>query len=147
METIDKTEPQKESALRQISELCAMPIKELKLRYQELFGGGDPPSQKDYLLRRIAYKIQENASDGLSEPARGRLEALKNEINPLRDLNAARRVPLPGTVISKTYKGSLIEVKVLHQGFEYGGKMYRSLSRIAREVSGVHQSGFVFFGL
>ena len=147
METIDKTEPQKESALRQINELCAMPIKELKLRYQELFGGGDPPSQKDYLLRRIAYKIQEKASDGLSEPARGRLEALKNEINPLRDLNAARRVPLPGTVISKTYKGSLIEVKVLHQGFEYGGKMYRSLSRIAREVSGVHQSGFVFFGL
>jgi hypothetical protein len=61
METIEKTEPRQESVLRQLNALCAMSIKELKVRYKELYGEDDPPSQKDYLLRRIAYKIQEKA--------------------------------------------------------------------------------------
>jgi hypothetical protein len=141
------------SILKQIAELYEMPIKALKERYQALVPEGSTPSNKDYLIRRIAHKLQEDAFGGLSQPAKARLEVLKKELDPLSDLgqkkttDGSSRLPLPGTIISKTYKGQLIQVKVLQKGFEYAGKPYRSLSRVAKEVTGVHQSGFVFFGL
>jgi hypothetical protein len=160
MENIKKPEPQNASALCQINALYDMRIKELKIKYKELFGEGNPPSNRDYLLRRIAYKIQENAFGGISPEAADKIEALKNELNPIvnlgrkpEDPNApegakhSKRLPLPGTIISKEYKGTPVAVKVLNKGFEYNGQVYRSLSRVAREISGVHQSGFVFFGI
>ena len=141
------------SILKQVTELYEMPIKALKERYQALVPEGSTPPNKDSLIRRIAHKLQEDTFGGLSEPAKARLETLKAELDPLRDLGQKKaaagpsRLPLPGTIISKTYKGQVIRVKVLQKGFEYNGKPYRSLSRVAREVSGVHQSGFVFFDL
>jgi hypothetical protein len=145
------------SILKQINALFSMSMKDLKGVYQKLSPQENAPSNKTFLIRRIAYRLQEDAFGGLSSQAKGRLEVLKTELNPLKDLGAkrsregegkvVRRLPLPGTVITKTYKGQPVEVKVLHKGFEYGGKPYRSLSRVAKEVTGVHQSGFVFFGL
>ena len=143
----------KGSILRQITALYGMSIKELRERYQALFPpGSSPPPSKQFLIRRIAYKLQEDAFGGLAAPAREKLETLKTELNPLKDLGRGHggsnhQLPLPGTVITKTYKGRPVEVKILQKGFEYDGKPYKSLSRIAREVTGVHQSGFVFFGL
>jgi len=58
-----------------------------------------------------------------------------------------RRLPIPGTVISKVYKGTIIDVKVLDKGFEYDGKTYRTLSAIAGDVTGQHWNGYLFFGL
>jgi hypothetical protein len=58
-----------------------------------------------------------------------------------------RRLPIPGTVISKVYKGTVIDVKVLDKGFEYDGKAYRTLSAIAAAVTGQHWNGYLFFGL
>ena len=58
-----------------------------------------------------------------------------------------RRLPIPGTVISKVYKGTIIDVKVLDKGFEYDGKAYRTLSAIAGAVTGQHWNGYLFFGL
>lgn len=146
-------EADNESILKQITTLHGMTIKTLKERYLTLLPESPPPpANKAFLIRRIAYKLQEDAFGGLPTQAQERLEVLKTELNPLGDLRggstkAIRRIPLPGSTITKIYKGKSIEVKVLHKGFEYAGKPYRSLSRIAHEVSGVHQSGFVFFGL
>ena len=57
------------------------------------------------------------------------------------------RLPAVGTVITKTYRGQTIEVKVLENGFEYQGKTYKSISRMAMEIVKRPISGYVFFGL
>lgn len=57
------------------------------------------------------------------------------------------RIPLVGSVISKTYRGQQIEVKVLESGFEYKGKVYKSISRVAMTITKRQISGYVFFGL
>ncbi len=147
----------KDSILKQILALYEMPIPALKERYLALLPGANAPTNKGFLIHRIAHKLQEDAYGGLSASAKERLQGLKTELNPILDLGqrrtknhvarAARRLPMAGSVITKTYKGRQIEVKVLHEGFEYNGKPYRSLSKIAKIVSGVHQSGFVFFGV
>ena len=58
-----------------------------------------------------------------------------------------RRLPIPGSIITKNYKGRDIQVKVLENGFEYNGNIYRSLSAVASEIGGQHWNGYAFFGL
>lgn len=58
-----------------------------------------------------------------------------------------RRLPLPGTLLVREYKGQSVVVKVLDEGFEYEGRRHKSLSTIAREVTGTKWNGFLFFGL
>ncbi len=62
-------------------------------------------------------------------------------------IDGAFRTPLPGTLITRTYKGQLIQVQVLSNGFEYQGDMYRSLSAVAKQITGSHWNGFKFFNL
>ena len=57
------------------------------------------------------------------------------------------RLPVPGSIITKTYRGKAIEVKVLENGFEYGGKVFKSISRVAMSIVKRPISGYVFFGL
>ena len=57
------------------------------------------------------------------------------------------RIPPTGSIISKTYRGQQIEVKVLENGFEYKGKFYKSISRVAMTITNRQISGYVFFGL
>lgn len=146
-----------DGVLKRINALQGLTMKDLKEQYLALYPGAVAPNNRLFVIRRVAYRLQENAFGSLPLEARDRLDILKAELNPLKDLGRkatrtpagkpARRVPLPGTIITKTYKGNPVSVKVLEKGFEYEGKPYRSLSRVAREVTGVHQSGFVFFGV
>ena len=57
------------------------------------------------------------------------------------------RVPLPGSTITRVYKGETLEVKVLPAGFEYEGEVYKSLSAVAKKITGSHTSGYLFFRL
>ncbi len=57
------------------------------------------------------------------------------------------RLPVPGSIITKTYRGKTIEVKVLENGFEYEGKVFKSISRVAMTIVKRQISGYVFFGL
>lgn len=57
------------------------------------------------------------------------------------------RIPPAGTVLTKTYHGQTLEVKVLENGFEYQGKVYKSISRVAMEIVHHPISGYIFFGL
>ena len=57
------------------------------------------------------------------------------------------RLPLPGTVITREYKGEVVQVTVLPDGFEYEGEKYRSLTAVAKAVTGKHWNGYHFFGL
>ena len=83
------------------------------------------------------------AEDGRRETG-GRIVPVKNDGRPARrDI----RLPKPGDVLSRSYKGRAITVRVLESGFEYEGRRFRSLSAIAKAVTGAHWNGLLFFGI
>lgn len=148
-----------EEFLKEVLALNNKPLKELKEKYQKLFGPKKViPSNKTYLVKRIIYKLQELKHGGLSQTAKDKAETLIRKHDPVNNTkpgktvigsksNRDARLPIPGTIISKVYKDKKLEVKVLAKGFEYKGKVYRSLSGIAKEVTGMTWNGFLFFGL
>ncbi len=151
-----------ETNLTQIMEFKQKPLKELREKYEQLFGNQEPTSNnKVYLWHKIAYKLQEAEHGSLSAKAKGRLKALIEEYDPINnkalrpDRPAVhqqlhikdKRLPIPGTVITKEYKGANYQVKVLEKGFEYNGKIYKTLSAIAKEITRAHWNGYLFFNL
>jgi len=150
-----------ETNLTQIMELKEKSLDELKAKYEELFPGEKAPSNnKVFLWRKIAYRIQELEQGGITAETQGKIQQLIQQFDPVnnkalrpdappeskakkRDL----RLPIPGTVLIKEYKGIKLEVKVTESGFEYNNKAYKSLTAIAKEVTGAHWNGYLFFGL
>ena len=148
-----------------IDQLRHMTTARLQLKYRELFGQASHSNHKDYLFRRVAWRMQAVAEGGLSERASAyareiaadpdlRLCAPKKpiEIQPaVRVANASQqldpRVPPPGTQLIKRYKDETLTVTVLEDGYQYGDRVYKSLSAIARQVTGTQWNGYVFFGL
>jgi len=154
-----------ENLLSQIVALRNASIDEIAKKYEELFPGKKASREnKIFLWKQIAYKLQELEYGGLSDKAKGRLKGLVQQYDPINnkayrpnqqpDENLQKktslkdnRLPIPGSSITKTYKGSNIQVKVLDKGFEYKGRIYKSLSAIAKEITGNHWNGYIFFGL
>lgn len=149
-----------ETMAARIEALRALSVPELRERYREAFDGKEAPSaNKDFLWRRIAWRIQEKELGGLGPEARARLEELQSAPEPQPAPPAAeapppepggikdRRLPSSGTLLRRAYKGRMIEVKVTDAGFEYEGRPVRSLSAVAKEVTGAHWNGFLFFNL
>ena len=148
-----------------IDQLRHMTTAQLQLKYRELFGQPSHSNHKDYLFRRVAWRLQAVAEGGLSERAREhareiatdadlRLCAPKRPIETqpaVRIADASRqldpRVPPPGTQLIKRYKDETLTITVLEDGYQYGERVYKSLSAIARQVTGTQWNGYVFFGL
>jgi len=134
---------------------------ELLKRYKELYGEDATGTHKTYLWRKIAYKLQEQEHGGLSAKTKDKLNALIEEFDPINNkalrpdkpmVNQQtsvkdKRLPIPGTMITKEYKGTNYQVKMLEKGFEYNAKIYKTLSAIAKEISGAHWNGYLFFNL
>lgn len=147
--------------LDEIAALEKLKVSELRKKYLEVFGEESRSHNKQYLFKRIAYRIQEKKHGGLSERAKKRAEELAKDApirrRPnLKDLPEGKvkpererdpRLPKPGTVLKRSHGKTEHEVKVLADGFEHKGKRYRSLSAIAREITGTSWNGFLFFGL
>lgn len=147
--------------MNEIMALKNASAKELMKRYKELYGKDATGTHKTYLWRKIAYKLQEQKLGGLSAKANGKLTALIEEFNPINNKALRpdkpvvsqeapakdKRLPIPGTVITKEYKGANYQVKVLEKGFEYNGKIYKTLSAVAKEITGAHWNGYLFFNL
>jgi hypothetical protein len=144
-----------------------MTTRELRDRYIEIFGEQTRSRNRDYLWKRIAYRIQEQAEGGLSERARQRAQELACDSDlrvrgnrvavpaPKPALKKALltetrkrdpRIPHPGTTITRHFAGTDHVVRVLDNGFEYRGERYRSLSAVAIKICGTKCSGFNFFG-
>ena len=154
-----------ETIVSEIMALKAMPLKDLKKKYEEVFGAVKATSSnRTYLFRRIAWRIQELKDGSISEACRTKIKELIGELDPinnkkLRAANASPasdgknltlrdvRLPIPGTIITKNYKGATLQVTVLEKGFEYNGKHFKSLTALAKEITGLHWSGYNFFGL
>jgi hypothetical protein len=154
--------------LKKIKALRHMTGGELRDRYIEAFGEAARSTNRVFLQKRIAWRLQANAFGGLAERARRRAEELANDADlrtraPRGAVEAAipeaRTVErpfrskarndhlLPGTILTREYQGNLVQVTVLERGFEYGGEVFRSLSAVAHAVTGSHWSGNYFFGL
>jgi hypothetical protein len=133
-----------------LAALRTLPTAELKRQWRELFGTEPPPFNRPYLQSRLAYRIQELAYGGLKPEMRARLEALGEQLDGgnvvLRRVRADSR-PLPGTRLLREHAGVEHVVTVLADGFEWEGRPYRSLSAIARAITGTRWNGWTFFGL
>ena len=146
----------KNIAMVEIMALKKAPAKELHSRYKELYGEDTTGTHKVYLWRKIAYRLQELEHGSLSAKAKARIKELIEKYDPINDKTLKpdrpivasskdKRIPLPGTVITKDYKGSVYQVKVLEKGFEFNGTIYKSLSAIAEKITGAHWNGYLFF--
>ena len=152
---------------REAAAMQKMAVGELRRKYAEVFGEQTNANNRAWLIRRIAWRLQALAEGDLSERARRRAEELANDadlrMNPPRlpaaeapeDLTAVRTVQFqqddrllpPGTVLTRKYRGEVLQVKVLADGFEFEGQVYPSLSAAARAITGSHCNGYLFFRL
>ena len=156
---------------QQLAAIDRMTVSELRERWLELYGEPTRNRNRRWLQKRLAFRIQELAEGGLSDRARRRIDELTKDLPLAAILNRRRRaaeitkavggagqggddtptrdprLPPPGSVITKEFRGATLEVEVLDDGFEFRGETYRSLSAIARAATGTHWNGVVFFGL
>ena len=133
-----------QSILAQVSELNALNTRQLAERWKGLFESAPPLHNRAHLVKRLAYRIQELAYGGLSQESKDRLHEVMEE----RPAKRIQRNKLTiGTRFVREWQGERHEVTVTYQGFEYRNKPYKSLSAIARTITGTRWSGPVFFGL
>ena len=136
--------------LPRLAALQTAPTAELKEQWRTLFGKEPPPWNRAYIQSRLAYRIQELAYGGLKPETRARLEALGEQLDGgnivLRRIRADSR-RLPGTQLIRDWQGVQHVVTVRADDFEFEGRPYRSLSAIARHITGTRWNGWTFFGL
>ncbi len=153
---------------KEMAALETMSVGELRAKYTHVFGEETRAGNKIWLVRRIIWRLQALAEGDLSERARRRAAELAQDadlrLSPPRiakdapvsangNGKASRRelmdgrLPLPGTILTRWYKGQTLKVQVLRHGFEYEGQVYKSLSAVAKAITGSHTNGFLFFRL
>jgi hypothetical protein len=136
--------------LARLAELKTMDMAGLKAMWRDLFAAEPPPYNRKFLESRLAYRVQELAFGGLKPETLKRLAALAEELEP-RGRNARRACspsrPIAGTRLLREWQGVEHHVTVLGDGYEYEGRPYKSLSAIARAITGTRWNGLIFFGL
>ncbi len=136
--------------LARIAALKSMPAPELKKQWRELFDTEPPPYNRRFLESRLAYRIQELAYGGLKPETVKRLETLGEQLDggrmDVRKRKADER-PVAGTRLIREFQGVEHCVTVRDNDYEYQGRPYKSLSAIARAVTGTQWNGWTFFGL
>ncbi|HJN13338.1 MAG: DUF2924 domain-containing protein [Pirellulaceae bacterium] len=147
---------------KEIAALKRMTVGELRERYAEVFSEETLARNKQWLVKRIIWRLQSMSEGNLSERARTRAAELANDADLRRrppkesiaktkpvaqEASSDRRLPIPGTLITREYKGELLEVRVRPDGFDYEGDIYKSLSAMAKHITGSHCNGYHFFRL
>ena len=134
-----------------LAALKSTPTKDLKQQWRELFDSEPPPFNRRYLESRLAYRIQELAYGGLKPETVRRLERLGEQLDggdrKKSGMRADRDRPITGTRLIREWQGVEHVVTVTADGFEWQGRPYKSLSAIARAITGTRWNGWVFFGL
>lgn len=136
--------------LAQLAALKGAPASVLKDRWRELFDREPPPYNRRFLESRLAYRIQELAYGGLSRDTERRLRMLADLVGDGKKGTGKaieRDRPVSGTRLIREWKGVDHVVTVRDQDYEYQGRPFKSLSAIARAITGTRWNGLVFFGL
>jgi hypothetical protein len=150
--------------VNEVATLQRLSVAQLRQRFAELFGETTKASNRTWLIKRIAWRLQALAEGDLSERARRRAAELVRDadlrLNPPQSKTSTttpppepvcipapvdQRLPPPGTILTRPYKDQLVQVQVLTEGFAYGGRVYASLSAVAKAITGSHTNGFLFF--
>jgi hypothetical protein len=151
----------------ELAALGQLTVSGLRARYAELFGDETRVGNKVWLMRRIAWRLQALAEGDLSQRARQRAAELAHDADvrlspprsalvsiPAATRSSSRsrrkphpRLPPPGTILTRPYKGETLQVRVLRHGLEFEGTVYPSLSAVAKVITGSHCSGYLFFRL
>ncbi|MBF0370488.1 MAG: DUF2924 domain-containing protein [Magnetococcales bacterium] len=138
----------KTDVIKQVAALPGMTTTRLKEMWQELFDADPPPYAKQFLVKRLAYRLQELAYGGLSKQTEERLKTLaRDETQIGRNQPKGDGRPVVGTRLIREWKGIDYCVTVLADGFEYQGRPFRSLSAVARAITGTRWNGWTFFGV
>jgi Protein of unknown function (DUF2924) len=138
------------SVLTQLAALKGAPADALKARWRELFDTEPPAYNRRFLESRLAYRIQELAYGGLGQDTLDRLKALAKQHgckDPAERKARPMLRPVAGTKLIREWEGVEHCVTVRIDDFEYLGRPYKSLSSVAREITGTKWNGWVFFGL
>ena len=141
-----------------IDDLKTLPLSKLIKQYEEVVGKTAIFINHPHLIRQFAYKIQENVYCKMKPEITDKIADLISLYNPINravirtqsgktESGRDVRLPIPGSVITKRYKGKRLEVKILENGFEYEGFIYKNLSAVACAITGSHWNGFIFFGI
>lgn len=165
MNVVEREKCMEAGLFAEIVELDHLSVDALKMKYRELVGEDSRSSNKQFLVRRIAWRLQAQAEGDLSERASRRIAEIAEEtdfrtraprsflgipgelVASAHGTHKDLRLPPAGTEIRRRFGNRDIVVKVLPKGFEYEHQRYRSLSAIAREVTGTRWNGLLFFGL
>ncbi len=131
-----------------LARLNDLTLDELRAEWRRLYRRAPPRLSRDLMRRAIAYRIQEKAVGGLSAASKRKLKdhAIQIEITG-RVRPDSRPVVRSGARLVREWNGRTYTVTVTEDGFEYGEKIYRSLTKVARVITGAHWSGPRFFGL
>lgn len=153
---------------KEVAALQRMTVRELRIRYADVFGEETKAGNKPWLIKRIAWRLQSLEEGDLSERARQRAAELANDadvrLSPPKQKSASPspasqtktaalavkgddRLPPAGTVITREYKAQSLQVKVLPKGFEFEGEVYKTISAVAKAITGQHCNGYHFFRL
>ena len=156
---------------KELEALKEMTVSQLQRNYAEVFGEPTRAHNKPFLWKRIAWRMQMNAEGDISERARRRAAELAREedlrirapkgafapsspadkartvVLPFKPAKRDERLPAPGTMLGRIYKGRRVEVEVLEDGFRFKGRNYPTLTAVAQEITGTHWNGYEFFGL
>ena len=157
------------AVLMEIESLRRSSLAGLREKYRELFQEETRSRHREHLFRRIAWRLQALAEGDLTERARTRAKEIAQDadlrkvapedffrlegksIQTTRGDGSRRqqdnRLPLPGAMLRRKWKGRAILVEVLAKGFRYENQQYSSLSAVASAVTGTRWNGLAFFGL
>ncbi len=152
----------------QVKALESMTVHQLRDRWLEVFGEETKQRHRRYLIKRLAWKLQEDQLPKLTPEQEARVQEYMREYEAMppeqwfpnagrgRRSRASktpsswsrhRILPPPGSLLTRSFRGQDVAVKILDKGFEYNGRVFRSLSGVAREITGTSWNGWKFFGL
>lgn len=147
---------------KELATLKQLGMNDLRARYAKVFGETTHAGNRDFLIKRIIWRMQSKEEGTLSERALRRAEELADEAylrttipkvpatgghEVVLDAPRTSGLPMPGAVLTRQYKGRTIRVTVLADGFDYDGNVYPSLSAVAKAITGSHWNGNLFFGI
>ena len=148
---------------KEVAQMKRMTVCDLRDKFAEVCGEPTNGRNKQWLIKRIAWRMQANEYGGLSDQALRRAAEIANFADlrltapksgttaatnvATRDAPTDSRLPMAGTILTRSYKGRTLQVQVLADGFQFEGEKYKSLTAIAKQVTGSHWNGFAFFGL
>jgi Protein of unknown function (DUF2924) len=140
-----------ETVLARVAALKTARTIDLRQQWRELFATEPPPYNRRFLESRLAYRIQELAYGGLKPETLERLAAIVEDLDggdpSRRRRRAAHDRPIAGTRLIREWQGVEHCVTVRDDDFEYQGRPYKSLSAVARAITGTRWNGLIFFGL